>query len=192
MTAEPILISRVPGQRRREVGWWLYVAATYALALAVAAWEWVTDPATRPWVAGGVLLLGGILTSTVAQQTWLDQAGGRLLHRRAWVARWEVPWVEARVVRLRHNFKGMVLLQVRGRHRLLGLYLPVAGDDERGPRGQPPEVLRRLAGEIRRWASAAHHEVADALDAQADHLERGGSIHDSPVLTAHRGPKIFE
>jgi hypothetical protein len=191
MSAEPVLVSRVPGPRRREVGWWSYVAATFAVALGVAARHWVADPATRPWAVGMTLLLGGILTSHVAQRTWLDQARGRLLHRRAWVVRWEVAWAEARVVRLRHDHKGLVLLQVCGRHRLLGLHVPVAGDDARGPRGQPPAVLRRLADEIRGRAPAVHHEVADELAAQADHLERGGSLLDSPILLAHRGPRIF-
>jgi len=181
----------VPGVRRREVGWWLYVAASLAGGLGVVVREGVTDPATWPWGIAMTVLLGAIVTSTAAQQTWLDQAGGRLLHRRAWVARWEVAWAEVRVVRLRHNFKGMVLLQVRGRRRLPALYVPVAGDDERGPRGQPPEVLRWLAGEIRRWSPAVHHGVADELDAQAAHVEEGGSIHESPVLTAHCGRRIF-
>jgi len=192
MPPEPILVSRVPGPRRREVGWRLYLAATFGAGLGVGAWNWGTDPATRPWVAAITIALGGIFASDLVQKTWLDQERGRLVHRRAWVARREVAWADGRVLRLRHSFKGLVLLQVCGRYRLLGLYLPVAGDDERGPRAQPPGVLRRLATEIRRWAPAAHHAVADELDAQAGHLERGGSLHESPALTAHRGPRVFE
>lgn len=186
----PVLVSRVPGPRRQELGWWLYLGGTVALGVGVVLRDWVADPASWPFVVGLVVLLGGILVSTLVQQTWLDPAGGRLLHRRVWVVRWQVAWVDARVVRLRHNYKGMVLLQVRGRHPL-SLYVPVAGDDERGLRGQPPRVLRSLAHGIRRGAQAVHHGVADELDAQADHLERGGGLHDSPVLTAHRGIRIL-
>ena len=93
------------------------------------------------------------------------------------------------MLRFRSNHQGMIWLQARGRGRRRSIHVPVVADDERGARSQPVEVLRLLAVEIRHWAPPDHHAVADELDAQADHLEAGGRIEESPLL-GHAGFRV--
>jgi hypothetical protein len=131
-----------------------------------------------------------VFASLLNLDSRVDAGHGRLRHRRAWLVRWDVVWAEATVLRFRSNHLGMIVLQARSRGRRRSIHVPVVADDERGPRSQPLPVLRLLAVEIRHWAPPNHHGIADELDAQADHLERGGRIEDSPVLLHHTGRRL--
>ena len=189
MAADLLPVGRMPGRGRAEWGWRLWIGGTAVAALATVAHHSI-DPETRPWALGMLALLVALLATFLNLDTWLDTSRGRLRHRRALLVRWDVVWAEATVVRFRSNHLGMIVLQARGRRRWRAIHVPLVADDERGPRSQPVPVLRLLAGEIRRWAPAHHHGVADELDAQADHLERGGRIEESPLLVDHIGLRV--
>jgi hypothetical protein len=187
MRDEELPVGRMPGRGREEREWRFWVVLSAVAGLLTLGWYGVTDPTTRPWVAGMLVAVPVLFASFLNLDTWLDTAHGRLRHRRAWLVPWEVRWAEATTVRFRSNHFGAVVLQVRGRR---SIFVPVVADDMRGPRSQPPALLRLLADEIRRWAPARHHGVAGELDAQADHLDAGGLVADSPVLADHAGPTV--
>lgn len=189
MRDEEVAVGRMPGRGRDERTWRFWVLVSVGSVLGTEGWMFVTDPSTRPWV---VAMLAGspvLFASLLNLDTWLDTAGGRLRHRRAWLVHWQVRWAEATVLRFRSNHLGMVVLQVRGAG-WRSIFVPVVADDMRGPRSPPTLLLRLLADEVRRWAPERHHHVAAQLDAQADHLDEGGSVRDSPLLVEHDGPSV--
>jgi len=181
-------VGRMPGRGRAEWGWRLWMASGVLAAVGPLAWH-VPDPEDRPWAVGGLVLLVVFFGSFLNLDSWLDTTHGRLLHRRAHLVHWQVVWSETTVLRFRSNHQGMIWLQARSRGRRRSIHVPVVADDERGPRSQPVAVLRLLAAEIRRWAPPAHHPVAAELEAQADHLEAGGRVEESPVLD-HTGSRV--
>ncbi len=188
MSDDLIHVGRMPGRGRAEWGWRLWMASWVLAVVATCAW-YLPDPETRPWALGLLALFAVVFGSFLNLDSWLDTTHGRLLHRRAHLVHWQVVWAETTVLRFRSNHQGMIWLQARSRGRWRSIHVPVVADDERGPRSQPAPVLRLLADEIRLWAPPAHHAVADELDAQADHLEAGGRVEESPVLD-HTGFRV--
>ena len=188
MTGDPVPVGRMPGRGRAEWDWRLWLVSGVLATVGTLAWL-ARDPDQRPWALGTLALFVVFFGSFLNLDSWVDTTRGRLLHRRAHLVRWQVVWAETTVLRFRSNHQGMIWLQARSRGRWRSIHVPVVAHDERGPRSQPVAVLRLLAAEIRRWAPPDHHTVADALAAQADHLEAGGRIEESPLLD-HAGLRL--
>ncbi|MFC6345553.1 hypothetical protein ACFP8W_26440, partial [Nocardioides hankookensis] len=83
-------------------------------------------------------------------------------------------------VRVRSNRSGQAVLEVRGAGARTSLYLPLVALDLGGDRCQSAPFLRTVADEIDRWAPGRSGVVRTLRD-QAEHLEQGGTVSDSPL-----------
>ena len=186
MAGERVRVGGMPGRGTAERAWRLTIVATAVMLSLTVLWAYVAHPDTWGWSLAGTVMLALIWLATWLDEIWLDTARGLLCRRRAGVLPVVIPWAEVSVLRFR-SAAGQVWLEVRSRFHWWSTYLPIVAADQRGLRGQPVALVRRLADEIRRWAPRDHHAVADELDAQADHLEQTGRLLDSPLLWHYRG-----
>jgi hypothetical protein len=170
----PRLLSRSPSM------WWSMAVAVVGMVAVVGYFS--LDGSTRvPAILVGVLLLGS-LAVLLSRRTWLDTDNGRVVRETARVYRREVPWAEARTVRVRSNNGGQALLQVQGGGG--SAWIPLVAVDLGGDRTQPPQFLELLADEVERWASD-RGAVVKQLRAQAAHVASGGAVRESPIARAH-------
>ena len=171
----------VPALLSRSASAWLSVAVTVLGVAGVVGWAVLTQPVANQ-VAAVVLavvmllLVGGLAT----RRTWLDPAQGLLVREVARVWRRPVAWADASVVRARSNNAGQLLLEVRGAGRRTSTYVPLVAVDAGGDRSQPSGFLRVLADQIETWAPQ-RAAVVKQLRAQADHLDGGGAVRESPL-----------
>ncbi|MBA3782374.1 MAG: hypothetical protein H0X12_11060 [Nocardioides sp.] len=182
MSAERI---RVPALLSSSVTMWLSVVAAGAGVVGVVAWALLTQPLANQ-VAAFVLavVLVGLIGGLATRRTWLDPSSGLLVREVAFVWRRPLAWSDATVLRPRDNHAGQVMLEVRGAGRRTSTYLPLLAVDAGGDRSQPPGFLRVLADQIEVWAPS-RGAVVKVLHAQADHLETGGAVRDSPLARAY-------
>ena len=182
MSAERIA---VPALLSRSVTMWLSLAVAVIGVVSVVVWALLTQPvaskvAALAMAVGLVAIVGGLAT----RRTWLDPSQGLLVREVARVWRRPVAWADAAVVRPRDNNAGQLLLEVRGAGRRTSTYLPLVAVDAGGDRSQPPGFLRVLADQIEAWAPQ-RGAVVRQLRAQAEHLEAGGGVRESPLARAH-------
>lgn len=129
------------------------------------------------------VIVGPLLLVCVAmilvRRTWVDTDAGTISRSIfGWPTR-TVPWAEA-AVDLQRNHGGQLNLRVKGSSgTILATVLAI---DLGGDRVMQPDQLRLLAEEMERWAPAKAR-LAQAFRAQADHIESGGSIADSPFAS---------
>lgn len=164
---------------------WFSVVATGVGLVAVAVWGLLTQPPAGQ-VAGtiAIALLILVLGTLVGRRTFLDTAGGAVVRDIWGVRRRTVPWADVDVLRIRANNAGLALLEVRRRGERTSIYLPLVAADAGGDRSQPPDLLRVLADEIERWAPS-REAVVRALRGQAEHVEAGRPVRESPIVRAH-------
>lgn len=175
----------VPRMLSTSASMWVSCVATALAVPAVMVWGFLTQPVENQ-VAGTVLLViaVGVIGGLIARRTWLDPVRGELV-REVWgVWKRPVAWADAQIVRVRNNHGGQALLEVRGAGRRTSTYLPLVAVDLGGDRSQPPDFLRTLADQIEAWAPQ-FGAVVRVLRAQADHLETGGGVRDSPLVLTH-------
>ncbi|MBO0847477.1 MAG: hypothetical protein J2P22_18925 [Nocardioides sp.] len=172
---------RVPRLLSRSRSVWLAVGVAVVVAVAVVVWSLVTQPVAALVV---VVVLVLVLGFTAARRTFLDTDDGAVV-RDVWgLLPRSTPWAGADVVRIRSNNGGQAMLEVRGTGRRRAIYLPLVAVDLGGDRSQSPEFLRMLADQIERWAPERASVVRE-LRAQAEHLESGGAVGESPLARAH-------
>lgn len=170
----PRLLSRSPST-------WVSLAVAVLGVLAVVGY-YSLDSATRvPAIVVGVLLLG-FFAVLLSRRTWIDTVQGRVVRETARVHRREVPWADARAVKVRSNNGGQALLQVQGSRG--SAWIPLVAVDLGGDRTQQPHFLELLADEVERWAPE-RGAVVKQLRAQARHVAAGGSVRESPIALAH-------
>jgi hypothetical protein len=162
---------------------WASVVVAFVGALAVCGWIAATDESNRPIaVAVGVLVVV-VTVLVVSRRRWVEPASGEIVVSTFGLRRrWRL--AEATAVRLVPNHAGQVLLQVRDPARRTVFSYALVARDVGGERALPPAVLRALADQVDRWAPAARGAV-EALRAQAEHLEVGGPVADSPLTRRH-------
>jgi hypothetical protein len=160
---------------------WLSILAALVGGLAVVVWGVVTQPPTNQVAALVVLLVvGGLVAFLTGRRTWLDTRTGDV-GRDVWgLFPRRTPWAGADRLRVTPNRGGAALLELRGSGHRTSIYFPLVAVDTGGDRSQDPHFLRLLAGQIETWAPE-RSAVIDGLRAQADHLESGGSVRESPL-----------
>lgn len=164
---------------------WLAVVAALLAVPGVDVWAFLTQPpANRVAAVVIAAALAVLVAALVLRRTSLDTTHGLLVRRICGVWRRRVSWAEADVLRIRSNHAGQALLEIRATGERTALHVPLVAVDVGGDRSQPAEFLRVLAAQIERWAPR-HQAVVRALAAQADHLDAGGGVRESPLARAH-------
>ena len=175
----------VPRLLSTSAGTWLAVVAALLTVPGVVVWAFLTQPpANRVAAVVIAAVLAALFAVLVLRRTSLDTTHGLLLRRICGVWNRRVTWAEADVLRIRSNHAGQALLEVRATGDRTALHVPLVAVDVGGDRSQPAEFLRVLAAQIERWAPR-HQAVIGALAAQADHLDAGGGVRESPLARAH-------
>jgi hypothetical protein len=172
---------RVPRLVSSSRTMWLSAAVAVVGVIAVVAWALATQStANRVAAVVVAVILVLFLVFLAGRRTSLDTARGTVV-RDVWglPSRAEA-WAGAQVVRVRSNNAGQAQLEVRGAGHRTSVYLGLVAVDLGGDRSQPPEFLRTLADQIEQW-TPERAAVARSLRAQADHLEGGGAVRDSPL-----------
>ena len=171
----------VPRLLSRSTTLWLSVGVAVVGVIGVVGWALATQPVANQVAAVvvGVLLLLAVAFVT-GRRTWLDTTHG-LVGRDVWgVLRRTVAWRDADRVQVASNRAGQALLEVGGSGARTSIHLPLVAVDVGGDRTQDPAFLRTLAAEIDRWAPQ-RSAVVRSLVGQAEHLEAGGTVRDSPL-----------
>lgn len=172
---------RVPRLLSRSRTAWLSVAVAVVVVVAGFVWALVTHPVAALVLVVVLVLVFGFL---IGRRTFLDIDDGAVV-RDVWgLLPRSTHWAGADAVTVRSNNGGQDLLEVRGPGRGASIYLPLVAVDLGGDRSQSPEFLRTLADQIERWAPERAAVVSD-LRAQADHLDSGGAVRESPLARAH-------
>lgn len=169
---------RVPGFSSRSGRVW--AAGTAVAALAVVVVLAVTQPENRVYAVTAVSALALFFVVLLWQSTWLDPDAGTLLRVRCRVWRREVGLEPGTSVALLPNGGGTLLLRAkpaRGR----ALLLPLVARTDHVEQSQPPSLLRALADTVVAHRAGGARPVAQALRAQADHLDAGGTVAASPL-----------
>jgi hypothetical protein len=164
---------------------WVAVAAAVVAVAAVLVWALLTQPAGNKVAAlVAVVVLVLVLGFLAGRRTFLDIGVGAV-GRDVW-GLWprRTRWAEAGVVRIRSNNAGQALLEVRSTGHGTSIHLPLVAVDLGGDRSQSPEFLRTLADQIETWGPE-RGAVVRSLRAQADHVESGGVVRESPLARAH-------
>jgi len=154
-----------------------WMAGTVVLVLGVMAWVALTQPGNRWAVAVGAVLLGLATVWVLTRRIWLEPATGAVVRTSLW-ARRRVELGSARSVRLVDSRGGTLLLAVTDERTL---YLPLLAHTDYVHRCQRPPLLRRLAEQIDTFAPDAR-AVATQLRGQADFLQAGGPLEQSPLV----------
>lgn len=159
---------------------WRWIIATAVAVVAVGAYVGVTQPENRIFV---VTALPGLLVF-FAVLAWyserLDPAAGTLVRVRCRLWRTTVRLEPGTSVSLVSNRGGGLLLRARPAHGR-GLHVPVVARTDYVEKSQPPALLRQLADAVEQHRAGGARPVAEALRAQADHLESGGTVATSPL-----------
>ena len=180
--AERIAVPRLLSNSRSM--WISGIAAALAIP-ALVVWALLTQPMENQVAAvvvGAILLAFFVIL--IFRTTSLDTERGLVVRTVCGTWKRSVAWADASVVRIRDNNAGQALLEVRGRGRRTSAYLPLVAVDLGGDRSQSPEFLRVLADQVERW-SPERGAVVKLLRAQADHVDAGGDVRESPVARAH-------
>lgn len=168
----PRLLSRHPTM-------WLSVVVTVLGAVGVVGWGIATQTGTSRVMA---VVLGVVLAVAVVavvwRRTWVDTGAGTIHHRVALLPPRSVAWAEASVVDLERNRAGQLALRARGGGGTVRV--TVLAMDMGGERSADAHLLRFLAGELDRWAPGRQRLTA-RLRAQAEHVEAGGALRESPL-----------
>lgn len=158
---------------------WLSALATLVGGVGVTVWGLLTrEGLDRVMVMflAVVIVVGTVLA--VWRHTWVDTGAGTISRSIARVLTRSVAWAEASIIDLEPTWGGQVHLRVKGRAGTIRTTL--AAVDPGGDRCMDPGQLRLLADEIARWAPDRARVVA-TLQAQAEHLESGGGVRQSPL-----------
>ncbi len=169
----------VPRLLSRRPTMWLSAGATVLGALVMAGWAVATETGVNRVMAGLVVAAtAAAVAAVVWRRTWLDTGDGTLHHRVAFLPERRVAWVQATTVDLERNRAGQLALRARGERGTVRITL--LADDLGGERSARPDLLRVLADEIDRWAPE-RQRLTSRLRAQADHVESGGALRESPL-----------
>lgn len=176
---------RVPRLLSSSRTMWLSLVAAAVAVVVIVVWALLTQPLVNQVAAlVVVLVLVLVLGFMVGRRTWLDTGGGAVV-RDVWgLLPRRTLWAGADVVRVRSNNAGQALLEVRGHGHRTSIYLPLVAVDLGGDRSQPPEFLRTLADQVERWAPE-RAAVVRSLRAQADHVDAGRPVRESPLARTH-------
>ena len=177
---------RIPLPRLLSRSWttWASLGVAFVGALAVLGFYAATDATNRPFAVGLAAVLVVVAVLVLARRRWLEAGSGEVVVQVAgvWRRRWRL--AEASAVKLVPNHAGQVLLRIEDPDRRAPFHHALVANDLGGERAQPPQHLRALAEVIERWAPR-QRAVVDALRAQADHLEAGGTTSESPLARRH-------
>jgi hypothetical protein len=143
-------------------------------------WVFATQPENRPFVVGAAVLVCLGVVALLGRRTWLDTGSGEVVRTSFFVRRTAITWADADQVRFTNNRAGQLLLEVRGAGRRSSAYLPLVAVDLGGDRSQDPGFLRLLADQVETWAPQ-RRTVVEGLRAQAQHLDGGGAVRESPL-----------
>lgn len=154
------------------------LVATLVGAVVVVGWGLVTQTGVNRAMA---MIVGLLLVVSVAmialRRTWVDTDAGTISRRIIGLPTRTVTWADATVVDLQPNRGGQLNLRVEGSSGTI--VAAVLAVDPGRDRSMEPDQLRLLAAELERWAPG-RARLTEALRAQADHVEAGGSIRESP------------
>lgn len=158
---------------------WMSGLATLVGSVGVIVWGLVTRDGLDLVIAGvlGVLLCVGVVFA-VWRRVWVDTGAGTISRSFVGVLTRTVAWSEASVIDLETTVARQMNLRVKGPAGTIRATLVVSGSSD--DRSIEPAQLRLLADEIERWATERDQVVA-ALRAQAEHLEAGGGVRESPL-----------
>ncbi|KQT92134.1 hypothetical protein ASG49_09230 [Marmoricola sp. Leaf446] len=155
-----------------------WVVGTGVALVVVSVAISVVQPASLPFAAGFLVVLGLLAARALSARVRLDDRGGTLTRTR-WLARSRrVELAGATDVRLVDNRGGGLNLTVRSPQGTV--LVPVLLLSAYVKASQPPGLLRRFADVVERDVPRAR-DVVTALRAQATHLERGGDAASSPL-----------
>lgn len=177
------MAERIPVPRlvSRSATMWLSVGAAVVGAVGVVVWALLTQPPVNQAAAVVVVLVIALLLGfLIGRRTWIDPAAGTVGRDVCGLVPRTAAWATAERVRITDNRGGQALLEVRGAGDRTSVYLPLVAVDLGGDRSQEPGFLRVLAEQLETWAPQ-RKAIATALRAQADHLETGGGVRDSPL-----------
>lgn len=158
---------------------WLSGLATLVGGVGVVVWGLVTRDGLDLVIAGllAVLLCVGA-AFVVWRRVWVDTGAGTISRSFVGVLTRTVAWAEASVVDLETTVARQLNLRVKGPAGTIRATLVAA--DLGGDRSIEPGQLRLLADEIERWAPEGDR-VVTAPRAQAEPLEAGGDVRESPL-----------
>lgn len=159
---------------------WRWIIATAVAVIVAGGYVGVTQPENRIVVVTVLPAFFLAFGLWAWSSTWLDPAAGALVRVRCRLWRRTVRLEPGTSVSLVSNRGGAVLLRARPEQGR-GLYLPLVARTDYVEKSQPPALLRQLADAVQQHRAGGARPVVEALRKQAEHLEAGGTVADSPL-----------